>query len=152
MANFEIAFNKTMENEGGFSNDPDDHGGITKFGISKKSFPDEDIANLTLERAKQIYKYAYWDKMHCDEIISQPLADKIFDLGVNLGCGRIVKIIQRLLDLVVDGIIGIKTIGAINNQDASSLLSDIREKVKDYYASLDQPKFIHGWLNRLYRD
>jgi len=63
MADFNQAIEKTLVNEGGYINDPLDAGGKTKFGISKRSYPDVDIKNLTVDGAKSIYKKDYWDKL-----------------------------------------------------------------------------------------
>jgi lysozyme family protein len=75
--------------EGGYVNDPDDPGGETKYGISKKAFPKEDIKALTKERAKEIYHKLYWDAIKGDD-----LPDRIdacmMDTAVNTGVGRAV--------------------------------------------------------------
>lgn len=86
MANFENAVAFVLHHEGGYVNDPKDPGGETKFGISKRSYPNEDIANLTVDRAKEIYKRDYWVKAGCDAL-SDPLALVHFDTAVNCGLG-----------------------------------------------------------------
>jgi len=152
MAEFDIAIKKVLASEGGYSNDPDDHGGATRWGISQKSFPDIDIKNLTLDAAKQIYHQCYWEKIRGDQIENQLLCDKIFDLSVNIGISRITKMVQRIVGTEPDGIMGPKTIHAINAYDPKELLEKIRQAARQYYDSLHQPKFIHGWLLRLARD
>ena len=57
-----------IEFEGGYTNDPYDKGGETKYGIAKTYYPNEDIKNLTMERAKQIYFKDYWTKNKCESI------------------------------------------------------------------------------------
>ena len=64
--NFDVAFEKLIGHEGGYVNDARDPGGETKYGISKRAYPDEDIAGLTLERAKQIYRRDYWDAVQAE--------------------------------------------------------------------------------------
>ncbi len=66
--NWEKAISFVLKWEGGYSNDPYDSGGETKYGISKRSYPNLDIKNLTLEQAKEIYKRNYWDKIDGDNL------------------------------------------------------------------------------------
>ena len=82
--NFDIAFNRLMGHEGGYSNNPDDPGGETNWGISKRAYPDVDIKNLTREDAKVIYKKDYWDKVEGD-YLPLSIAFQLFDFAVNSG-------------------------------------------------------------------
>ena len=59
--NFDIAFSRLIDSEGGLTDNPKDPGGLTKFGISQRSYPDIDIRNLTLDQAKAIYLRDFWD-------------------------------------------------------------------------------------------
>lgn len=83
---FEAAFHFVVnpEVEGGYVNDPQDPGGETKYGISKRAYPNEDIKNLTLDRAKELYLRDYWDKAGCDAL-AWPCALMVFDSAVNQG-------------------------------------------------------------------
>lgn len=85
----DIRFNKAVTFllgiEGGYVNDKYDEGGETKYGISKESFPNEDIPNLTLERAKELYYRYYWLRTGADKTKSYPLAYVLFDTAVNHG-------------------------------------------------------------------
>lgn len=112
---FERAFCETLSFEGEYSNNPEDPGGETKFGISKRSYPDIDIAALSFEQAKKIYREDYWDALNLNEIQNYGIASEIFDTAVNMGRRNSVKIAQRALnflgeDLIEDGIIGPRTI------------------------------------------
>jgi len=92
MANdFEKSLKFVLKWEGGYSNDPNDPGGETKYGISKKSYPHEDIKNMTLERAKKIYYENYWLKAGCDRL-GFPMNMVVFDTAVNCGRSRANKI------------------------------------------------------------
>tara|TARA_R100000963_G_C4537062_1_gene35886 strand:+ start:39 stop:254 length:216 start_codon:yes stop_codon:yes gene_type:complete len=62
LTKFDDIIEVVLEHEGGYVNDPDDPGGETNFGVAKRSHPDVDIANLTKDSAKEIYKEHYWDK------------------------------------------------------------------------------------------
>lgn len=76
--------------EGEYSNDPNDPGGETKWGISKKAYPDEDIKNLTRERALEIYATDYWLAAGCDTL-PFPANVAVFDTAVNCGVNRAVR-------------------------------------------------------------
>lgn len=72
---------------GGYTDDPDDPGGETKWGISKVFHPDEDIANLTADRALEIYYNEYWTQCSAN-ILDYPGCAAVFDTAVNLGPDR----------------------------------------------------------------
>lgn len=153
MANFNDAVEKTLINEGGYVNDKDDIGGETKFGISKRAYPDVDIKNLTVEEAKKIYKRDYWDRLRCDEIISQKVAFELFDTAVNMGVRTASKLIQGCVGVKPDGIIGNITLQAINETDEELLLLRFKlAKITRYvYLAKKRPenkKFLLGWINR----
>ena len=59
---FDKIIEVVLEHEGGYVNDPDDAGGETRYGISKRAYPDENIKELTVDRAKELYKRDYWDR------------------------------------------------------------------------------------------
>ncbi len=94
--NFELAWKFLCKCEfsnredGGYTNDPDDPGGETRWGVSKRAYPDIDIKSLTKEEAKVIYMNDYWDKMGCS-LLEKPLAIAAFDTAVNCGVGRTKK-------------------------------------------------------------
>ena len=75
-----------LKSEGGYVNDPKDPGGETKYGISKRAYPMEDIKNLTLDKAKAIYRRDYYDKA-VDSKMTFGQAAFMFDTAVNMGVG-----------------------------------------------------------------
>ena len=81
--NFDAAFKRLIGHEGGYVNHPSDPGGATNFGISKRSYPGEDIAGMTLERAKTIYKRDFWGPAACDALPDAVRFD-VFDMAVNM--------------------------------------------------------------------
>ena len=91
---FDDIIEVVLEHEGGYVNDPKDPGGETNFGIAKRSHPDVDIKNLTKDGAKKIYKEVYWDGNKV-ESLSEDLRHIYFDMCVNQGRGRAVKILQQ---------------------------------------------------------
>ena len=151
---FDEIIEQVLEHEGGYVDDPTDSGGETKYGISKRAYPDEDIKALTVERAKELYKRDYWDRFKVDN-----LPDRIrhiyFDMCVNMGGGRATKILQEACNsknsykIDVDGGIGKNTI------KASANLEDFRLRAYRvmFYAELvmkkpEQMKFWVGWFRR----
>ena len=153
MAKFENVIDKVLVNEGGYVNDPKDRGGETKFGISKRAYPNVDIKNLTIDEAKAIYKKDYWDKIKGDEIKDELVAYEIFDTAVNMGVRTSSKLVQMVVGSHPDGIIGPKTLEKINNMDVKLLVSKFRlSKIARYvYLVKKRPanrKFLLGWINR----
>ncbi len=156
MANFDQAVVKTIAREGGarFTETPGDAGGATKFGISKRAYPQLDIANLTEQQAKDIYRADYWNAVHGDDISAQVAAENVFDTAVNMGVSRAVKLAQMALGVQpVDGVAGPQTIQAINNADSDRFIADYTLAKIARYVSLcnnnrSQSKFLLGWLNR----
>ena len=153
MADFNEVIDKTLVNEGGYVNDPSDRGGETKYGISKRSYPSVDIKNLTTDEAKAIYKRDYWDKVKGDEIASQKVAFELFDTAVNMGVRTSSKLMQGCVGSHPDGIIGNKTLEAINSVDEELLLLRFKlAKIARYaYITKKRPankKFLLGWINR----
>jgi lysozyme family protein len=154
------AFDYLMYQEGGYVNDRKDPGGETKFGISKRSYPNLDIKNLTRDQAKQIYFCDFWMKAKCENIDDDNIAIKFFDLAVHAGIPQAVKLIQRALratgtQVIEDGIIGPITLATINKADPTDLLSALKSESAGYYrlianANPSQQKFIEGWLRRAY--
>jgi len=164
MGDFDYAFEKVVDIEGGYVNDPDDPGGETKFGISKRTYPSLDIKNLDLKIAKAIY-FTLWSSAKLSKIDNQAIAEEVFDSLVN--CGTVVKKwLQRAYNLtnfwqgddniIVDGIIGNKTIKAINsspNQDR--ILKVLNGLQLEHYIKIvaknpKQEKWFCGWLKRVW--
>jgi len=144
-----------LHHEGGYVNDPKDPGGETNFGIAKRSHPDVDIKNLTKEGAKEIYKEVYWDGNKVDDLPKE-LKHIYFDMCVNQGKSRAVKILQRAANakganLKVDGGLGPMTLRAILKSKVE--LQRVRAYRIKYYADLvtrkpDLEKFYYGWFKR----
>lgn len=84
MSAFDDAFDAVIGVEGGYVNNPADPGGETKYGITKRSYPNLDIANLTLDDAKAIYLRDYWSPLNLDSA-PYSVALLLFDAAVNQG-------------------------------------------------------------------
>jgi len=162
---FDKAIKTTFKHEGiTFTNDPNDLGKETVIGITKKNFPEyfhrvynlmksgnTDAAKIV---AQEFYRNYFWNNLY--QSLDEKLAIKLFDIGVNVGVRRVVKILQETLhrfdkDVEIDGIFGQITLLACNSiKHQPSLYSRFIFELSQYYCSLNQPRFFNGWLNRLY--
>lgn len=129
---FDTSLNFIFQHEGGYANDPDDPGGETKYGISRASYPDLDIAGLTKKEAGKIYFEDYWRKSGADQIESPELAMIHFDTAVNMGVGAAGKLLessggdpQKYLDL---------------RRSRYAAIVEKNPKMK---------KYMKGWMNRV---
>lgn len=157
ITNFDYSMRNLLVDEGGYVNDPNDAGGETKYGISKRAYPNEDIKNLTEARAKEIYRKDYWNKFGGDAIISPEKASAIFSTCVNFGVYGGIKIVQKAIDdITCDGIVGSHTIRRVNDMDPDKFLALLSLSMLSKYASIcrknrSQIKFLLGWVNRALR-
>lgn len=180
---FDKAIDTILTNEGGYVNNAKDPGGATSLGISLRFLKDyaqsnpgdfdtfdvdddgdidaQDIKGLTKEGAKYLYKKQFWDKFKYDQIKNFLIARKVFDLCVNMYAAQAHKVVQRAIraasgiKLLEDGILGPKSIAAINSADQTSLLAAIRSEAAGFYRLLAATKpdlqgFLQGWLSRAY--
>lgn len=161
--------------EGGFVDHSNDPGGATNFGVSLRFLRQEgididgdgdvdinDIRALTAAKSRDIYKEKFWIPCKCAQIRSTIIAAKVFDMAVNMGQRQAFKLVQRAVnalqyehDLVVDGLVGVKTIDALNDLETKDheLIDAIREEQADFYENLIHNKpeladFRLGWLRR----
>jgi lysozyme family protein len=146
---FEQAVEIILRWEGGYVNDPRDPGGETRYGISKKSFPDLDIANLTLHQAKQIYLEQYWMPVRAREL-PVILRLPVFDTAVNMGVKTAIKLLQKAAYVVVDGHVGPKTIEACERFPGPVWSRFMAKRAKRYTELANFGTFGDGWLNRLF--
>lgn len=132
MAVFEKAFAKTVVAEGGYVNNPNDRGGETYMGITRKNYPKlkmwaiiDKLKNILSKRdlnsklskdediqkeVKEVYKKNYWTPLKLDLINSQRVANEFFDISVNCGTKAAIKSMQRIAGLVETGRMNTKTI------------------------------------------
>jgi len=164
MAYFQPAFDFLMDHE-----DPhrsgvvtSDSGGLTRWGISQKSYPHLDIRNLTLAQAGEICQRDFFSAIHGFQIGNQRIASKLLDMAYNMGVRTAVTILQSALNtycqprtdlLAEDGVMGPQTLIAVNNADASLLLTGLVEVSRQHYRHIAQnnpaeAKYLNGWLAR----
>ena len=142
---FDQCFDKLISHEGGYVNNPADPGGETKFGVSKRAYPNVDIAGLTLEAAKSIYKTDYWDRAQCDSL-PPTLAYLIFDAAVNSGIGQSIRFLQRSLGVADDGAMGPLTVAAVSRVDVESVCARFLGQRLEFMTRLSTwDSFGKGW-------
>lgn len=146
---FDRAFDKVIGHEGGYVNDPRDPGGETKYGISRRAYPNLDIRNLTLDQAKGIYKRDYWDRCLCDQLPGL-LRFHIFDAAVNSGVKQAAIWLQRAVGANADGIVGPRTIAAARAANPERVVAHMTGQRLDFMADLKNwPVHGRGWAKRL---
>lgn len=143
------------QHEGGYVNDPADPGGETKYGLSKRSYPGEDIAGMTLDRAKVIYARDFWGPAGCD-IVPDVLKYELFDFAVNTSapghCTTAIKALQRAAQVPDDGVLGPHTLMAVQSMAGDRMFRRFAAQVIRHYTSLDpalRAHYLAGWMNRL---
>lgn len=146
MKNFDKAFQLVIGAEGDYSNDPRDPGGETKFGICKRDHQKVDIANLTLDQAKQIYRAEYWDKVRGDDL-PYPLDLFVFDAAVNQGIGVAAMLLQKSCGVQQDGKIGADTLSAATPDKAALFMAD---RAVRYAGTANADRYLRGWMKRLF--
>lgn len=147
---FDKAFQHIINAEGGYVNHPDDPGGETKYGITKRDHPHLDIKNLTVADAKAIYKQNYWLAARCDDL-PWPLSLYVFDAAVNQGPGTAVRLLQKSLGVAQDGVIGNNTRMAIQRADQDELSAMyLADRALRYTGTRNFDIFGRGWLKRLF--
>lgn len=156
--NIELAISKTLVHEGGFVDDPADPGGATKYGITQKDLPGEDISAITEQQAIDYYKQHYVKELY-SQIESQAVGEKIFDMGVLDGVGTVIHVLQAVLkpsfpDVTIDGDFGPVTLSAVNQSDDASLLQAyksalVARAIQIVTAKPGEKKFFAGWVARI---
>lgn len=149
---FECALEFVFDAEGGYTNDANDPGGETNFGIDKRSHQKEDIKNLTKERATEIYYNDYWLKS-CAEHLPKLVAIAYFDSAVNTGIKQANKFLQRAVSVNDDGVVGPVTLNAITHAEPKFTANRLVDYRQSFYEGLadSRPKlrgFLRGWTNR----
>jgi len=192
MSNFDLAIETILEHEGGFVDNKHDPGGATNYGISLRWLQQidlaeadvdrdgdvdaDDIKKMTQKQAEAFYKKHWWTKNKYDRIDNIGVSIKVFDMAVNMGAGQAHKLVQRALRAVGlevedDGILGPKSIEAINLTTAQHFIPALRCTQAGFYYALvmrnaalrkakvkkangkvyeDFSVFLKGWLRRAY--
>ncbi len=162
MAAFQTCVDFTLrpENEGSYVDNPADPGGPTNFGITLAGLSGwrghpcsaEDIRLLTLPEARDIYQANYWATV-AGAKLPAGLDLMVFDFGVNHGPGSAVKMLQRLLSVVQDGVPGLETVkhAACQGIVLRARIAALASSQQAFYASLKNQTFGKGWAARTTR-
>ena len=151
---FQQVIGVILANEGGYVNHPDDPGGETKYGITKRQFPNIDIKNLTEEKAKEIYYSHYWLplKKSLDQLKDPELVLHVFDMGINAGPTTAMLLLQAAFDVEMDGQVGPQTVTAIrsfpNPVETYKTARDLYYKIL-VIRDRKNKVFLKGWTNRV---
>lgn len=166
MAKIELLIPILFKWEGGFVNDPKDHGGATNMGVTISTWRQigydkdgdgdidvDDIRLLTREDATMVLKKFYWDRWKADQIKNQSIANILVDWVWCSGKWGII-IPQRILQLNGDGIVGPLTIKQLNTVNQQLLFSDLKRMRGQFFLDIvrndpPQKRFLDGWMNRL---
>lgn len=152
-----------IRREGGFVDRPEDKGGPTKYGITQQTLSEwlgreasrEDIEKLPVGVARNIYRELYIERPRFDGIRNDRLRALIIDCGVNHGVRRATRWLQREVGVVPDGVVGPKTLAAVNAYaDQDRLYRRILARRARFYGRIitrrpSQAVFAAGWMNRL---
>lgn len=165
LSNWDQAFKQMLASEGGFTDDERDNGnklldgrkGSTMLGVTQFNWEQhvghqvthDDMRKLTPADVEPLYKKKYWDVVRADELPSG-IDYLVFDMGVNAGPGRSIKLLQFAVGVTPDGGFGPMTLAAVQAADPVKLIQDFSDAKEDFYRSLTQfPVFGKGWLNRV---
>jgi len=166
MARIDLYFPKLLKWEGKFVNDPLDKGGATNMGVTLSTWKKvgcdndrdgdidiDDIKKLSIPQAMKVCKDHYWDRWMADMINNQSIAECLVEWVWGSGKWGIV-IPQRILGVLDDGIVGYKTLQAVNNQNQVKFYNRLVEEKLKFLDDLvknnpSQKRFIKGWKNRI---
>lgn len=162
MAKAELLMPFILRWEGGFVDDPLDRGGATNKGVTIGTFRQFYGADATVEQLKNItdgqwlhiFKAGYWNPWQADEIANQSVANIVVDWAWASGTKTSVMKVQRIIGVNVDGIVGTKTLGAVNGACQQELFDKIHDARIKFVKGIvrrnpSQIRFLTGWLNRI---
>ena len=156
-SNFDKSLIKVLEHEGGYVYHPEDPGGETNLGVTKKVYDNwvtendlvvKDMQDITVNDVMPIYKKNYWLKAKCDQL---PIGIDyiIFDMSVNHGVSRAAKFLQGVVGAEQDVVIGSKTLAMVDKMEQSDIVEALCLEREDFYRNLKTfNTFGNGWLNR----
>lgn len=146
---FDTAFDRLLGHEGGYVNDPNDPGGETNWGISKRSYPTLDIRNLTRDQAKDVYRRDFWERVHGDAL-PDGVAFQLFDYAVNSGVETAVRHLQRSVGVADDGHWGPLSQKAADSMSESDLIMRLNAERLTFMTGLKNwPHHGKGWARRI---
>lgn len=155
--NFPKALAVVLHHEGGWADHPKDPGGATMKGVTLATYSKflgraaskEELRNISDAALQQIYRTLYWDRAACDRLPAG-LDLVVFDMAVNAGPGRAAKILQTILGVASDGVIGPKTLAVVESRPVADLIRAYSDARRSFYKELSTfDTFGRGWLRRV---
>lgn len=146
---FEDAFDRLIGHEDGYVDNPDDPGGETNWGISKRTYPELDIKNLQRWAAMDIYRRDFWDKINGDTL-PDGVSFQLFDFAVNSGTETAVRYLQRAVGVADDGHWGPISQRALEKYSEPDLIMLVLAERLEFMTRLKHwPSFSRGWARRI---
>jgi lysozyme family protein len=146
---FEVAFDRLIDHEGGYVDDPNDPGGETKWGISKRSYPHLVIKDLSRDDAKAIYRRDFWQRISADKLPGS-VAFQLFDFAVNSGIETAVRHFQRAIGVADDGHWGPHSQAAAEaTSETDAIMLLLAERIEFMTRRKNWPDHGKGWARRI---
>lgn len=146
---FDEVFDRVIGHEGGYVNDPNDPGGETNWGISKRSYPTLDIKNLTRAQAKEIYRRDFWNALDGDAL-HDGVAFQVFDFAVNSGMSTAIRALQRTVGTADDGHWGPASMATAARMSEADQIMRLNAERLDFMTRLKNwPFHGAGWARRI---
>ena len=155
--NFDRCLAEVLKHEGGYVNHPEDKGGATNLGVTKKVWEEwvgrkvsaDDMKKLTASDVKPLYHNRYWDGCKCDNLPSG-VDYCVFDAAVNSGRVRAIKFLQSVVGTVPDGVIGPITLASTDARGARLTIEQYCDKREAFLRDLSNFfTFGKGWVRRV---
>lgn len=155
--NFDKCFQLVLEHEGKYVNDPRDPGGRTNMGVTQRnwesylnrSVTETEMRMLTPENVKPFYRAQYWDKIKGDQLPAG-IDYAVFDFAVNSGVSRAIKMLQQICGVLVDGVLGPKSMEAIRSCNSDEVVDALCDMRLDFLKRLSTfETFGRGWTIRV---
>lgn len=145
--NFDLAFDRLMGFEGNYSDDPRDPGGETRWGISKRSYPNVNIKTLTRDGSKAIYLRDFWNPL---DGAHPAIRYQVFDFAVNGGLSTGLRKLQSAIGVADDGHWGPHSMATLLTFELNDVLLRFNKERLRFYTSLKGwPDYGKGWTNRV---
>jgi lysozyme family protein len=149
---FDVAIDRVLSHEGGYTDGIGDPGGETNWGISKRSYPGLDIKTLTRDAAKGIYRIDFWDRIHADKLPAA-VVFQILDFAINSGVETAVRYLQRAIGVADDGYWGPVSQNAIEKIAPLELVMRLLAERLDFMTRLSNWSSAgQGWVRRIAQD
>jgi lysozyme family protein len=151
--NFDEAFHHLLGHEGAYSNHPNDPGGETMWGVTKAVARADgyvgEMKDFPVEAAKSIYREKYWDAVQAEKL-PPTIRYAVFDAAVNSGPSTSIKWLQESVGATPDGVLGPKTLAAINELNPEGILRRMLAKRLTAMTNMSGwPSFSRGWARRI---